>query len=220
MSQPFYKKAGVQAALVGGILAGIFLLLKSESNVSNPLKVSSPIHSPVTQVNQPSNSAVNNNSGNITLNNQGNLNNQQAPLYAPGSVFNYYSTPVSNSITREAFETFEGVVSNAMSNTTERVELTAQQVQLLAQALRDLDQRTSDIEKLPDGRTKFGSYISGKPKILIEAFDAGLQNYTNKNFKAALENFQKAIKLFESPLPSEATIVTSGGVTPEGKAAA
>jgi len=225
MSQPFYKKAGVQAAIAAGIFlitATILTILfaKEKKATVNGQKIIGASNSPITQVNQASNATVNNNSGNITLNNQGVLNNPQAPLYAPGSTFNYYSTPISNTVTRDAFETFEGVVSNAVSNTTERVELTAQQVQLLAQALRDLDQRTSDIEKLPDGRTKFGSFVAGKPKIAIEAFEAGLQNYTNRNSQAALENFQKAIALFETPMPSDVAINASGDFTPEGKAAA
>lgn len=174
-------------------------------------------NSQVSQVNGSSNVAVNNNSGNVTINNQGNLDNQQAPFYAPGSTFNYYSTPVTNTVTREAFETFEGVVSNAMSNTTEKVELTAQQVQLLAQALKDLDQRTSDIEKLPDGRTKFGNYVSGVPKVVIEAAEAGIKCYTNRDFHAALQNFQRAINAFELTTLSGVLIETGGGVRPEGK---
>jgi tetratricopeptide (TPR) repeat protein len=224
MSQPFYKKAGVQGAMVAGIFLLIVTILtilfaKEKKTTVNAQKIIGASNSPITQVNQASNATVNNNSGNITLNNQGVLNNPQAPLYAPGSTFNYYSTPVTNTVTREAFETFEQVVSNAVSNTTERVELTAQQVQLLAQALRDLDQRTSDIEKLPDGRTKFGNYVAGKPKIVIEAFDEGIQHYTNKNFQAALENFQKAIAAFEISMPSDVAI-SSGGITPKGEAAA
>jgi hypothetical protein len=91
-----------------------------------------------------------------------------APLYAPQTTVNNYYGPISNTVTREAFELLESKVANA----TNTIELTGAEVRKLAQALRDLDQRTSDIEKLPDGRTKFGSYVAGEPKVVIEAFNA------------------------------------------------
>src|SRR6266566_7263838 len=87
------------------------------------------------------------------------LGSNQTPLYAPQVTTinnNYYGT-VSNSVTRDAFEALEARVATA----TNKIELTVTEVQKLARALRDLDQRTSDIEKLPDGRTRFGSVISG-----------------------------------------------------------
>lgn len=156
--------------------------------------------------------------GNVQF--QGGLFNPQAPLNAQNSTFNYYFSPLTNTVTRDAFESFEAVISNAMSNTTEKIVLTTQQVQLLAQALRDLDQRTSGIEKLPDGRTKLGSFVAGEPKVVIELFDAGIRDYTNGIFSSALENFQKCISVFEMPPPTNISISAGGGITPEGKTAA
>jgi hypothetical protein len=104
----------------------------------------------------------------------GGINNPQTPISAPGGTFNYYSAPISNSVTREAFESFQSIVSNAISDATNRVELTAKQVNLLAQALRDLDQRTSGIQKLPDGTTQMGMTISGEPTVVIEAYNNGV----------------------------------------------
>jgi len=154
--------------------------------------------------------------GNVQF--QGGLYNPQAPLNAQNSTFNYYFTPLTNTVTRDAFESFEGIVSNAMSNTTEKIVLTSKQVQLLAEALRDLDQRTSGIEKLPDGRTKMGSFVAGKPTVAIESFKAGFQDYTNKEFRTALEHFQKCISVIESSVVTDVSISAGGDFTPEGKA--
>jgi len=81
-----------------------------------------------------------------------------------------------------------------------------------------LDQRTSDIEKLPDGRTKFGSYVSGSPKVVIEAWDAGVQSFTNNDFQSALLNFQRGINAVEASKQSGAIIEMGGGVMADGEA--
>lgn len=138
----------------------------------------------------------------------------QAPFYAPQNttVNNYYGT-VSNSVTKDAFDALE----NTLSTATNKIELTVNEVHLLAQALRDLDQRTADIEKLPDGRTKFGSMVSGEPKAIIKAFDSGVQHYNNKEYGAALPYFMKAIEIVESE-PKLANLIIGGGdITPKGK---
>lgn len=115
----------------------------------------------------------------------GNFNNPQAPLYS-GNTFIYYSTPLPNSVTRDAFESFEGAVSNAISSTTGKIELTSKQVELLASALKDLDQRTSALQKMPDGTTQFGSMVAGQPTVLMDAFAAANMSFTNGDFHTAL----------------------------------
>lgn len=115
----------------------------------------------------------------------GNINNPQAPLYS-ASTYIYYGVPLPNSVTRDAFESFENSVSNSISNTTGKIEFTAQQVQLLAQALKDLDQRTSAIRKMPDGTSQFGSVVAGQPTVVIEAYKDAVVSYTNNSMRAAL----------------------------------
>jgi tetratricopeptide (TPR) repeat protein len=86
---------------------------------------------------------------------------------------------------------------------------------LLAQALRDLDQRTSDVEKLPDGRTKFGTVITGQPKAVIEAFGLAVQSYTNRDYARALNQARTGIEAFEASTV-EGSLV-SGEITPNAK---
>lgn len=138
----------------------------------------------------------------------------QAPLYAPQTttINNYYGA-VSNSVTKDAFDALE----NKLASATNKIELTVNEVHLLAQALRDLDQRTSDIEKLPDGRTKFGGMVSGEPKAIIEAFSLGVQHYTNKEFSVALPYFMKAIAIVESEPKLTNIMIGSGDITPKGR---
>jgi len=141
------------------------------------------------------------------------LGSNQTPLYAPQVTTinnNYYGT-VSNSVTRDAFEALEARVATA----TNKIELTVTEVQKLARALRDLDQRTSDIEKLPDGRTRFGSVISGSQKVIFEAFQAGVQSLTNQDFRGALEQFTRAIDAIQ-PEPSGLQIRSDVTLTAEG----
>jgi hypothetical protein len=97
-------------------------------------------------------------------------NATNASYFTGNTTVNNYYAPVTNSLTREAFESLE----TALSTATNKLELTAQQVRLPAQALKDLDQRTSGIKKLPDGRTQFGTTISGEPTVVIEAFNAAV----------------------------------------------
>ncbi|HVU07745.1 MAG TPA: hypothetical protein VHG89_04290 [Verrucomicrobiae bacterium] len=73
------------------------------------------------------------------------------------------------------------------------------------------------IEKLPDGRTKFGGVVTGSPRIIMAAMEAGRQNALSNDFSAALPNFQKAITAFESTKSSGAMIDTSRNLTTFGK---
>jgi tetratricopeptide (TPR) repeat protein len=162
--------------------------------VSAPSGTNSPIFN---GVNMSANSAIN------PLVFAGNINNPQSPISAPNSVFNYYNVPISNSVTRDAFESFEGSVSNAISNASGKLDLTTQQVQLLAQALKDLDQRTSGIQKLPDGRTQLGGgeVIFGVPTVFLEAANAGINCFNHFDYSTALKHFVDAINIMEASKP-------------------
>ena len=205
---------GVKAALIVGgcaIIAAIIGLFKFSGSSSRSYSVSGTNldHSISAAGKQTGNNTIEDRS--ISMPQTFSVGQNLAPINAPQvNNFNYYYGAVSNSVTKEAFDALE----NKVSATTNKLELTASEVRLLAQALRDLDQRTSDIEKLPDGRTKFGSYVTGKPKVLIEAFDAAVQSYTNQDYQSALAHAKKAIELAESP---SGAAMETGGITSEGK---
>ena len=118
-------------------------------------------------------------------------------------------------------------VNMFMSTTGAITELTATAKQLQASAsqvptkgqISDLDQKTSDIERLPDGRTKFGGVITGSPKVILDALTAGIQSLTNKDVSTALIYFQRAISAFEATTTSGVMIDTSKSLTPTGKSA-
>jgi len=132
-------------------------------------------------------------------------NNAANPAYYTGNtVVNNYFSPVSNSVTREAFESLEAAVTNA----TNQIVLTAHQVQLLAQALHDLDQRTSGIQKLPDGRTQFGQLITGIPTVVVDALNAGWKSYTNQDFHTALKYLEQGIDAMEATNPQNVSMET------------
>lgn len=117
----------------------------------------------------------------------------QSQIYAPQqNTYNNYYAPNSNSVTKEAIEALESKLATA----TNKIELTVGEVQKLAQALRDLDQRTSGIEKLPDGRTRFGDIVAGTPKALLEVAARAEKNYQAGDFQNALKEYQEVIKFF------------------------
>jgi tetratricopeptide (TPR) repeat protein len=199
---------GVLAALVGSSI-GLFKFAGSAASINSATGTDNN-HSVAITANQEGNHTVANNS---TVAPQTiSVGQNQAPFYAPQStVINNYYSPISNSVTRDAFEALESKLASA----TNKIELTVNEVQKLAQALRDLDHRTAAMEILPDGRTKFGATVAGNPTVILETIDSGFQSYADGDFRTALANFQKAIFLFESA-PSN-LLVESGSITPEGK---
>jgi tetratricopeptide (TPR) repeat protein len=200
----------ILVALINGIF-GLFGHRNSLSS-SNTVTGTNFNHSISVAGNQTGNNTIDDHS--TTMPQTISVSQNQAPIYnAQNAPINIYYGAISNSVTKEAFEALE----NNLVTATNKIELTANEVHLLAQALRDLDQRTADIEKLPDGRTKFGSIVTGKPKTLIEAADAGFQNYTNHNYGEALPYFQKAIEIFEAETNQTDVMMESGGLTSLGK---
>ena len=195
-------------AIIGGIFG--FFGHKSAPIQSNTVSGTNINRSISTVGNQNGNNSVDDHSSSSSQ--ALSVGQNLAPLYAPQTTVNNYYGPISNTVTREAFELLESKVVSA----TNTIELTGAELRKLAQALRDLDQRTSDIEKLPDGRTKFGEYISGKPKVVIQAFNAAIQSYTNADYAAALKQAQQGIEAFETT--KGGLIQTGGGITKEGKA--
>jgi hypothetical protein len=81
--------------------------------------------------------------------------------------------------------------------------------------LKQLVQKTSDIDVLPDGRTRMGTLISGEPSFLKTHFDKLLADYYEaKDFPSAYDEAKKCIKAFEessNSMESNKTIVIGGG---------
>ena len=200
-------------AIAAAIVAGAFGLFKkapSPTQSSNNIAGSNINHSVSIVGNQTGNNTITENS--ISTPQAVSVGQNLAPFYAPQSttVNNYYGI-VSNSVTREAFEALD----NRLATATNRIELTVSEVRLLAQALRDLDQRTSDVEKLPDGRTKFGTIITGRPKAVIEAFGLAVQSYTNRDYAGSLNQARAGIEAFEASAVDGSLV--SGEITPNAK---
>lgn len=86
--------------------------------------------------------------------------------------------------------------------------------------LKQLEQKTSEIVRLPDGRMKMGSMVTGSPSVLKEHCDLMLEAYKNRKFEVAYGEAKAAIKLYEDSnkaLPG-AYMSTGGTLAPEGVA--
>jgi hypothetical protein len=139
----------------------------------------------------------------------GNIDGSISVLQDTGSVTINYNVP--RSATKNAIDELEKKV-NA---TNEKIELSRNEIALLAKALKDLDQRTSGIEKLPDGRTKLGHFVSGQPRIVIEEHDAAVKYFRQNDYEKALLHSQNAIKSYEETEKIQFSMST-GGLTNEG----
>lgn len=85
--------------------------------------------------------------------------------------------------------------------------------------LKLLEQKTSEIFRLPDGRTRMGSMITGEPSVLRAQFDKMVSEYKAQRFQAAYEAAKEAVKTYEDSKRAEGGVaMTTGGVTPEGVA--
>jgi tetratricopeptide (TPR) repeat protein len=108
-------------------------------------------------------------------------------------------------------------LQSELNQTENNVTLTREEIRLLSLALKDLDQRTSDIQKLPDGRTKFGAMISGTPSIVIQEYNAAEDNFKSGDYNAAFYHAQNAIKAYEESKKEETGAnFVSGNFNPEG----
>ncbi len=130
------------------------------------------------------------------------------------NIQNYFS-PVSNSVTHEAFDSLQSIVTNA----TNKIEFTGEQIRLIAQALRDLDQRTSDIEVTRRPHDVWG-ICCGNAKGRYKNFETGRDDFIAKNFQSGFEHFQAGITAMESTeskLPKN-TGMFMGEISASGKA--
>ena len=117
---------------------------------------------------------------------------------------------VPDTATRDAVDSLK----KKAADTDTAIELTQKELLLLSRALQDLDQRTSSLQKLPDGRTLVGDFISGTPTIVLEEHEKARRLFTAGDSSAALEYSQKAIKAYEDT-KQVPHVMSSGDLSPE-----
>ncbi len=96
-----------------------------------------------------------------------------------------------------------------------------EQNKVAGEKLKELGERTSEVVRLPDGRTKFGNIITGKPSALQDKLDAGLAAYRQKNYSAAHDEFVACVSLYETSKDQQGDVaMISGGVNVDAIATA
>lgn len=118
----------------------------------------------------------------------------EGPLIVMGQSRDITIYNVHDTDTKIAVKALETKLEGASKNIT----LNRQEIELLAKALKDLDQRTSGIEKLPDGRSKFGNIITGHPSIVIEQHNIAAALLRKNDFVNAFQHSKDAIEAYES----------------------
>lgn len=79
-----------------------------------------------------------------------------------------------------------------------------------------LQEKTASIVRLPDGRTKIGTIITGLPSELQKQFDVTIESYKAQDFKTAYTHIQETIDTYEKSKEQEKGIAMSaGGLNPE-----
>jgi hypothetical protein len=114
------------------------------------------------------------------------------------------------------FARFNGAISNLnqIETETKKLQDNANQIPYSSNRLADLG-----IERLPDGRTKVGGMVTGKPTVVIDAFTEGFQVYTNQDFSNAFAIFRRGIDALEATRLAGIVMSMGGDITPEGKGA-
>lgn len=94
-----------------------------------------------------------------------------------------------------------------------------EQNEVAERKLKELAERTSEVVRLPDGRTKFGNIITGVPSVLKEEFEKGISAYQKKDNPVAFKHFSECISIFEETEKTKGKVtMTSGGATPDSVA--
>ena len=126
---------------------------------------------------------------------------------------------------RERVEAQAATMDLVAKESAEAKKLLAQlseQNKIAEEKLQSITEKTSQIKKLPDGRSMFGNYISGQPDVLLSECNLMLGRYAKKEFEKAFDSANKAIELYEaSELALRgvgAVIVTGGSINIEGVA--
>ncbi len=121
---------------------------------------------------------------------------------------------------RKRVESQAATVDLIAKETTDAKKLVAdltEQNRIAEEKLKKLAEKTSDeVVRLPDGRTKVGKIITGKPSLLFEKFEKAIASYQKKDFKSAFDDVSECVKMYEESRGQELDAVTiSGALTNE-----
>ncbi len=96
------------------------------------------------------------------------------------------------------------------------VDALTEQNRMAEEKLKKLAEKTSEVVRLPDGRTKVGKIITGKPSLLFEKFQKAVVSYQKKDFKRAFDDFSECVKIYEESREQELdAVMVSGTLTQE-----
>jgi len=203
------KKKTIEIAVVAALITGACALGAALINRSNKSSAQNQQTVTVGNSNSETSIAVANGSNSQAIIDRSlhftQTNAGQGQIIAPSQpisltqIFNnnYSSTNIPDTGLREW-------VSNLdvrLNTNTSDIHVTRDELVNLTKLLAKLDERTSDIEKLPDGRTRLGGVIGGTPKIIAEEvtnalnyFNAGAYSNSLKVAIAGIENIKASVR--------------------------
>lgn len=210
------KILAVIILLVAAAVAALRFKSDGQKAATNSLSANTVSNSATIQVNQSSNTSIRNNSDNIAISNLGNaiqsgISNQISMQNLSGSFSGQtFGAATIGTLTINNAPIYTNMldpeIKNWVSNIASKVELTSGEVSLtkkdilaLTELLTKLDERTSDIHRLPDGRTSLGGQIAiGGASYLEKEFLSAATAFMNKNYYLCFTHSQKAISILES----------------------
>lgn len=106
------------------------------------------------------------------------------------------------------------------NDTSKKLEEQKKALSDLVQTADELIDKTSDIYRLPDGRTRMGSAISGNPTVLLEKLKEHDELIKNKDLEGAYKTIRECVRIYEQSKDKEGGVAmrTGGALTPDGVA--
>lgn len=204
------EHSAVRAALInrkGAIIAA--LIVGGVSTIAIFLKPATPAHNSATASGSDvNNSGVIGNANSVTQNQTtqnttSNTGQNQNAFFASGGPVNITQYFTYNNGTNAADNSVKDLITaleaKTQTNSTD-IQITRSEVQTITKLLTKLDERTSDMERLPDGRTRFGGSISGQPIVVVKALDQGFEAYLRKDFQTLFSVTEVGIAALEGSL--------------------
>ena len=109
-----------------------------------------------------------------------------------------------------------GLIEKETADAKKLVAVLTEQSRIAEEKLKESAEKTSEVVRLPDGRTKVGKIITGKPSLLFEKFEKAIVSYQKKDFKRAFDGFSECVKIYEESRQQELdAVMISGTLTQE-----
>lgn len=122
------------------------------------------------------------------------------------NVTNNYGNPETDKVVK--------VLEGKIQNTQNDVTLTKQDVDQLKKSLQELSNRTAGLERLPDGTTRIGGFLSGIPSVVIDNHNQAIELNRQGKYEDALMKSKIAITAHEET--SVALRLRPAGITAGG----